>query len=165
VKCCFVDVDGVLNNPGCYSRGFSGNRVPADPRYVAALNRITMATGAVIIVSSTWRLAGLMFCREKFREWGVEAPVIDVTAKLHNQHGQITVAQPRGLEIAKWLEDNAEYREVESFVIIDDDGDMEPNMDRLVLCAGHVGLTMADAEKAVAILNKPVRTNRIEVMR
>jgi len=150
----FCDVDGVLNNPGCYGPGCSGTHVPAHPPSVAALNYLTNVTGAMVVVSSTWRLGGLMFCREKFHEWGVIAPIIDITAALRTAKGDITISQPRGKEIDHWLHaDN--WDDISGFVILDDDSDMDPHADRLVQTSGHVGLTMADARRAVEVIRRP----------
>lgn len=152
-KVVFLDFDGTINNPGCYRAG-TGSYVPADASCIGALNHITDATGAAIVVSSTWRLcrSGLMFCREKLSDWGARAPVIDVTPRLIGERGILAVAQSRGAEIYKWLLENERY-EIESFVILDDDSDMGPLMDRLVKTEGHIGLTMAHAERAIEMLN------------
>ncbi len=142
MKLIFLDFDGVLNNPGCYAIA-SGERVPAHQPAVDALNHITRSTGALIVVSSTWRYMGLMPCREKLHEWGVEAGVIDCTPRLPDE--------TRGAEIANWLQDYERHK-IQSFVILDDDKDMDGLSVRLVQTQGHVGLTMADAERAIAML-------------
>lgn len=55
----------------------------------------------------------------------------------------------RGKEIEKWISDNYAPK---SFVIIDDDTDMEPYMDRLVKTECEFGLTDKDADKALDML-------------
>lgn len=142
MKIIFLDFDGVLNNPGCYAQA-SGERVPADPNAVAAINHLIEKTGAIVVVSSTWRYMGIMHCRENLNRWGVNGDVIGVTPRLEHVN--------RGAEIDKWLKDY-EREAVDSFVIIDDDADMEPHMERLVRTNGRVGMTMADAERAIALL-------------
>jgi hypothetical protein len=137
-------VDGVLNNPSCYSRR-TENGIPADPKCVAALNRILRETGAQIVLSSTWRMDGMEFCGSRFTEWGVIVPIFDVTPEL--------VQRGRGREIEAWL--NGYAGEVEAFVILDDTGKMEPYLDRLVLVDERSGLTEADADRAIAILTAP----------
>ena len=151
-KIVFLDIDGVLNNPGCY-RIASGAHAPADPRCIAALNLITDTTGALVVVSSTWRLGGLMFCREKLTEWGAHASVVDITPRLIEQNpgGRLVVAQTRGAEIGKWLLDQERF-EIESFVILDDDSDMDGHSNRLVQTNGAVGLTLQDAARAIQML-------------
>jgi hypothetical protein len=111
------------------------------------LNRITEETGAKIVVSSVWRTDGLMKCRENLHSWGVVAPVIGVTPRLYEGYNQL----PRGLEISKWLEEY-DREEVESFVILDDDHDMEHLLPFLVHTPFETGLTEEHADLAIKIL-------------
>ena len=55
----------------------------------------------------------------------------------------------RGDEIESYLKD---HLEVTKFVIIDDNSDMKPYMDRLVQTDSRNGLTFTDAEKVIAML-------------
>lgn len=149
----FVDIDGVLNNRSGYRAGNIDEygRKP-DPACVASLNRITDATGAGIVVSSTWRIAGLMRMRETFRAWGVTAPVFDITPKLFNYRGDIAISVPRGREIAAWLANNKTLYSLQSFVILDDNADMEHLAPYLILTTFEHGLTPKLAEWAISIL-------------
>jgi len=142
MKVVFCDVDGVLNNPSCYSR--RTDCTPADPKCVAALNRIVRATGARIVLSSTWRMDGIESCNGRFGEWGVVVPIFDMTPQLD--------FQPRGHEIDEWLKGHG--GEIEAFVILDDTANMAPYLDRLVLTDESRGLTEDDAERAIAMLNQ-----------
>ena len=138
----FIDVDGVLNNTACFRYNW-GIRVAADPRCVAALNRVVKETGAELVLSSAWRREGLKFCREKFRQWGVEAPLI----------GRTTISMPnapRGLEIADWLDKHAPQA---NFVILDDTDDMAHLKHRLIQTDFDRGLTQADARRAIRLLD------------
>jgi hypothetical protein len=141
VKIVFCDIDGVLNNPTCYSRR-TANGTPADPKCIAALNRILRTTGARIVLSSTWRIDGVEFCNDRFAEWGVADPIFDITPQMDYK--------PRGHEIDAWLK--ARQGEIESFVILDDTSNMDPHLDRLVLTQEGWGLTEEDADRAIAIL-------------
>jgi hypothetical protein len=137
----FLDIDGVLNNPGCYLIA-SGSRTPPDPKCVEALNYITESSGARIVVSSSWRIGReVIELRELLIGWGVKAPVISKTPYLGTM---------RGLEIADWLlrHEGTRYYP-SSFIVLDDDPDAEPFLDHLIQTAGHIGLTMADAERAI----------------
>lgn len=58
----------------------------------------------------------------------------------------------RGKEIKSWL-DNWNGDPVESFVIIDDDNDMNPFMDRLVQTSFNKGLQQKNVDKAIKLLN------------
>jgi hypothetical protein len=156
VKVVFCDIDGVLNNPACHSLRSNGC-IPADPKCIAALNRILQATGARIVLSSAWRLDGFDFCHDRFAAWGVAAPIFDFTPELTHYgqlgpDGVIFVAPTRGEEIDSWLRGRPQG--VESFVILDDTNRMAPHMARLVLVDENAGLTEADADRAIAILGR-----------
>jgi len=131
----------------------------ADLPCVAALNRITDATGASIVVSSSWRIGTpVIELRELLSRWGVTGKVIDRTPIIETKRGHIFVGVTRGKEICKWLEKYQQIRgEVESFVILDDDSDMDELCDRHVKTTFEAGLTEADANKAIAILNGSAR--------
>ncbi len=156
MKIIFLDFDGVMNNPGCYAREDgtkqSGMRIRCDPQAVAALNHITGKTGARIVISSTWRYSGLMFCREYLAAYGVLGSVIDLTNDLRTSAKQ-RVGVTRGEEIQAWLAQHQDDRYTpEAFVILDDESDMGTLYQRLVQTEGHIGLTMADADRAIAVL-------------
>lgn len=147
MKLIFLDVDGVLIN-GNVPTPIPIPVPPAwstpDPACIAALNRITDATKAGIIVSSCWRIGRTVIeLRELLISWGVTGKVLDRTGDmLHNQN--------RGAEIAKWLESYP--RDVESFVILDDDSDMGSLLSNLVQSEFRIGLTPVLAEQAIRIL-------------
>lgn len=135
----FLDVDGVLNSIESCKRFGTYRRL--DPACVAHLQRIIDQAGAAIVVSSTWRvLHGLDGMRTVLAEAGLRADVIDVTPFM----GSVR----RRIEIGAWLVD---HPEVTSWCSIDDGSDAGP--DRLVLTKFEVGLTRADADAAIAILN------------
>jgi hypothetical protein len=146
VKIIFLDIDGVLNNPGCYAIA-SGTHTPADSICVAALNHILIATGALIVISSTWKLQGLMFCKEKLARWGVKPrTVLDATPNLQGE------GKTRAEEIQEWLDRNGDRHPIEAFVILDDEADLGHLTNSLIKTAGYRGLIMPDAEKAITML-------------
>ena len=55
----------------------------------------------------------------------------------------------RGREIDLWLQKNPS---VESFVILDDDDDVDPHKSRLVQTDGEKGMNEEDADKAISLL-------------
>jgi len=159
MKIVFLDFDGVLCNHESISAGYRARTAPEQEPYgphadcIAQLNRIIEATGAAIVVSSTWRK-----CRnprttmaETLKRWGVTGAVIDVTPQLN---GDSYAYKRRGSEIQLWL-DRYSRHEIESFVILDDDGDMAHLQHRLVRTSMARGLTTVDADQAIAILNAP----------
>jgi HAD domain in Swiss Army Knife RNA repair proteins len=155
----FLDIDGVLNNPGCYSdlgRKASGTHARPLCYAIDALNRITDETEALIVVSSTWRLA-MPFCElyHIMKSWGIRGQIIGSTPKSAYNNGVILVSQSRGGEINAWLKDH----EVASFVILDDETNLAPVGHWHVQIAGSVGLTMENADEAIAMFHSPLSAN------
>lgn len=111
MKVIFLDVDGVLN---C-ARYFKTRETPRDlkpkdidPERVLILHRILEATGAKVVVSSSWRFdeESLALVKE------ASAPhFLDVTPR----HARF---EDRHAEIREWL---GAHPEVEKYAILDDD--------------------------------------------
>jgi hypothetical protein len=129
--------------------------LPFDDRYnrlspdcVRELNRITDATGAKIVVSSTWRVGPenrFHYLKQYLKMEGVTGEIVGRTPDF------VLVKQEmgeRGHEIQKWLEEHPTDR----FVILDDNDDMAMHMNRLVLTKKDPGLTKADADSAIQLL-------------
>ena len=89
-----------------------------------------------IVVSSTWRKAGLEVCTECLRNAGLRdgVDVIDITPDLSSE---------RGNEIKMWLDN---HPECVGYLVFDDDSDMVyPEIfDRLVKCRESAGFTVAE---------------------
>lgn len=146
IKVVFLDIDGVLVNRESL-RTAGGFRSKGSSDCVAALNRITDETGAVIVVSSTWRRKGRGFVLRTLRGWGVTGRMIGITPVLN--------AVDRGEEIQAWLDDYQSRRgEVDAFVILDDDNDMLHLAGKLVQTDFMPGLTVADADQAIMFLSQ-----------
>lgn len=148
MKILFLDIDGVLVNRASYSLPGSGSasRSIAHPDCVKALNRILTETGAFIVISSVWRRDGVMGMREHLNRWNVTPRRIIGCTPFSGD-------RVRGDEIQAWL-DSYRREVIESFVILDDDSDMKHLMHRLVKTDGIVGLTEADADRAIALLSE-----------
>lgn len=164
----FLDVDGVLNSA---SSGPNPHVFGQDN--VAALNRIIERTGALIVVSSVWRL-GKSSVRLQciLNEQGVKGTVIDRTSRLFERIKRPdaperpdglyvlldwdTKSAQRGDEIQEWLSDYKALHPGEKvvFVILDDDSDMSHLRDRLVQTDEKTGLTNEDADKAILMLKE-----------
>lgn len=169
MRVIFLDIDGVLNSEryalkleakhrrlghpedsracGCFS-----TREQVDPDAIARLNRLVAATGAKIVVSSTWRkLFDPPDLRRILEEHGLVAEIVGETPDGHHEPGLLALyGYPerllRGYEIDHWLR---QHPEVDRFVILDDGSDMAMHEDRLVqtdcqsgLCDEHVHLAM-----------------------
>lgn len=157
----FLDFDGVLNHVGWYrsrgpSPGFKGGWTKArvrwrfDPATAHRVNRLT-DVGACIVVSSTWRKGGLEEMRTILRLLGVTGEVIGITPDMSVKSNSIWVnhARNRGAEIQAWLDANGNPGPI---VILDDDDDMGPLLDRLVRTDDHFGLLDEHIDRALALL-------------
>ncbi len=158
MKVIFLDIDGVLNSRA-YDRKRNWNeQTDIDETRLPLIKEIVDATGAKIVLSSTWRQhwdrdtnrcdEDGLYINKIFAKFGLS--IFDKTPDLG-----ITVL--RRDEISKWLE-GADV-EIESFVIIDDYrygwGDLsehfvktEPNF--------RLGIEKEHVEKAIEILNKNI---------
>ena len=157
-KFIFLDIDGVMNSNLFYSertqdkryndwikehpQRIAWNACNIDPRAVERLNRLTDATGAKIVVSSTWRSDSNL--QEVFNLVGIKEPIHDITPYMRSRH--------RGSEIQEWLDKQTEpYR----YVIFDDDTDMLDSQLPYFIQADWLkwGLSDEDVEQAIHILN------------
>jgi hypothetical protein len=155
MKIVFLDMDGVLNSAIFFKRTKLNQELRmssdewwaemVDADAVAFLNDILEATGAKVVISSTWRMARDPDEMQKILEVrGFKGEVIGATPR-----GGGTV---RGLKIKRWL-DETELA-VESFVILDDGRDMDELLPRLVNTTWKYGLRKKHVEQAVRLLNK-----------
>lgn len=159
MKVIFLDIDGVLNTEVWTRHVFKiiGDKTDTyksqwyrdeyghifDSMAVDMLEWLIEATGAKIVISSTWRMSGLRVMQTMWEMRDLPGEVIDITPKLNT---------PRGEEIAEWLREN----QVDSYVIIDDDADMLPEqLSNFVQTDCQYGLTLQKALDCVNILNKP----------
>jgi len=168
-KIIFLDIDGVLN-PTMYMMALgkmwklSCNQIKSRDYYghlffyqnCDALKKIIDETGAKIVMSSTWRLAGLSEMKALWKYRELSGDVIDVTPNeievVKSGGAKFYDEVCRGQEIQLWLDKN-EFKG--NYVIIDDTQDMLKSQDDFfVRTHSSVGLTMSDAEMAIRILNK-----------
>jgi hypothetical protein len=147
----FLDVDGVLvTRRSLESRTKHGMVVNSD--CVSALNSITTETGAMIVLSSSWRFCGESEMRAILSMWGVEGKLIGITPDLTRVPmvpGGLYVGVARRDEIKAWILAHGE--EGDSYVIIDDDADANLE-NRLIRTVFELGLTDSGARRAVEML-------------
>lgn len=152
----FLDIDGVLNSTE-WVRGLNLAQIQAieelierrarqwiDSATLRRLERILDATGATIVLSSTWRLFGLEHVNAVLARAGFNRPITYLTGRRPDSH--------RGREIGEWLLEIG-YN-VERFVILDDDSfDISDTWPRqFVHTSGEVGLTDEAASRAVRLM-------------
>jgi len=167
-KVIFLDIDGVIN-PVHYMNALykmwkaSHNQIKSKDEYgqlffyqnVEQLKNIIDATQAKIIISSTWRLAGLQEMKNLWKHRALPGEVIDITpnevqvveAGIEKYYDEVC----RGTEIDYWMKKN---NFTGNYVIIDDTPDMlKSQQNYFVKTDSYCGLTQKDAQKAINILN------------
>lgn len=148
IKVIFLDVDSVLNSKYTQELTKKG-AVFIETRLVEKLQAIIEETDAEVVLSSDWRYdrndprynSDFLELQELLRQYGIE--FYDYTPETHPFW--------RGGEIQEWLD---KHPEVESFVILDDRNDIEPNMDRLVQTLNGEGITDENVAEAIGLLNQ-----------
>ena len=142
----FLDFDGVLNSEQSVQQ--FGTRYRFASSNVTALNEVLQKTEARLVITSSWR-EGLSL-REIIgyleRDGVLAKRVVGKTQFLEKE---------RGLEIDAWLR-SVPYA-LSSFVILDDRDDMAMHRERLVKVDPQIGLSMAQAHRAIELLAKPWR--------
>ena len=148
-KIIFLDIDGVLNHVG-HAVAFEGQQIcyracSIDSVALGMLKWVCNVTDAKIVISSTWRMQGTDWIAGVFEGHGwMLPPIIGRTPSNHGYGGH------RGTQIKQWLDENPD---VQSYVIIDDDSDMnEDQKPFFVHTDPNLGFTLYDAINCVDIL-------------
>lgn len=157
-KICFLDIDGVLNSVNFFEEKSQSKRwnefkekyenkhiafglANIDPKAVELLNKLTEATGAKIVVSSSWR--GDSALQTIFTLAGIKEPIYGETHRLYSRY--------RGQEIQQWLDKH----KCDKYVILDDDLDFfDSQLPYLIHTDWKIGLTENDVDMAIEILNE-----------
>lgn len=164
-KFLFLDFDGVLNSEKFFVARIDkpknkeeSNITNFDPKAIALLNHIIENTGALIVVSSTWRKSRTIEeLQQLLGNVGVVGQVYSKTPVFNEEYVF------RGNEIEAWLQKEQQTEKGISFsmispykyVILDDDSDMMLHQkDFFVKCSYKTGLTKSLANKAIKILNQ-----------
>ena len=112
--------------------------MPFDFRSCMLLQKLIDETGAIVVLSSTWRLS------EKHINGITRYAGIDIFDKTPRS-GTI-----RGIEIQQYLNN---HPEIENYVIIDDDSDiLDEQMSHFVKCDGKVGFTDKEYKRCLELL-------------
>lgn len=154
IKVIFLDIDGVLvTRESIAKKQRLNGHCTFDKKAVTQLNRITDTTGAVIVMSSTWRtfFDTVSDIRKLLKQRGVTGKLIDRTEDLSNYTGVLYRTVARGEEIKHWLLNNKQLN-VNGIVILDDDSDMLYMTPWLVKTNMSGGLTESKADEAIKML-------------
>lgn len=170
MKVVFLDIDGVLNSEASLMEDES-----LEEALILNLKELVEKTGAEIVLSSSWRTMFNPLRRLMDRLAKVGLYLYGLTpegvswewAEKHNlkpstryrdtytnwEGKKIDITSDRGAEIFKWLFD---HKEIESFVILDDEEFDIKNYfpDKLIKTSYKTGLTQEDVKKAIKILNQ-----------
>lgn len=154
MKVIFLDIDGVLNSEK-YDAERSADDGNIDITRLDILKRVTDKTGALIVLTSTWRKMWEKD-RSQISEQGMELERVFSSAGLEI-YDKTPVLSWRSDEIKAWLE---ERNDIESFVIIDDMpfgwGELSERLVKTSAAVGR-GLEEAHAERAIEILETPLK--------
>ncbi len=151
MKVIFLDIDGVLNsNRSCVALGgmpWPGRRKERDwhrfdPVAVGLLRRACEETGAVCVLSSSWRN---VMDESEIQELA-ECLGVQIIGRTPRSLGN----ELRGEQIAEWLSD---HQDVTTWAIVDDDSDMlEEQKDRFVKTTFREGFLFEHYMQLTALL-------------
>ena len=164
-KIIFLDIDSVVNSEQFYAktRGRSGD---FDPEAIALLNQL-QDIDAEVVISSSWGDSAI----KPLQDVGLKLPILGTTQHFYQDW------MTRGNEIEKWIQDNFggmgtrygldddgfpyyrkhfDDKEVDyEYVIFDDDTDfLLGQKDNFIHVNRMTGITQADIDKAIKILNR-----------
>lgn len=158
MKVIFLDVDGVLNFESCSER-LNGFYFVEDSR-IELLKQIVDATGAKIVLSSSWRSG--WYDQDEGKET-IDLDMYKGLIEKLNEHNLKLIDKTgydleRGDEIQTWLNEWTE-EPVEAFVIIDDLSGRHFHgiAEHLVQTSWKHGLQEKHVRKAIEILNTKER--------
>lgn len=150
MRVIFLDIDGVLNNlKDAHEESPLTDRFALDfsnwnPHALRRLNDLCKATGAKVVISSSWRKlqSDPAWWNEQF-VLNARCPDIEVIGITGDSHNGF-----RGREVNDWL---AKHPEVERYVIIDDESDFYPDQPRIHTDM-YYGFTARDMLNAIKVL-------------
>lgn len=160
-----MDIDGVLNTQEWHSR--MTKETPKDefgyafdPVAVSNIARIIDETGAVIVISSSWKFYGVVKLRQMWKIRNLPGTIFDITPNtvsdemlLNANLEEFQLGVCRGNEIKEWL--SSHKGEITNYVIIDDFDDLLPEqMSHAVITNTLIVISESDAEKAITILDE-----------
>jgi len=141
MKVIFLDIDGVMITANSSIGRF-------DPTCVENLKQVMDQTGAMIVVSSTYRSLGFERLKQLFETNGITNGLIGLTPMI--PYGT------RGEEIKQYLEEASldPSTPINHFVIVDDHDNMGELHPYLIQTNGTIGLDHTIRDKAIQFLMK-----------
>lgn len=166
------DVDGVFNNLGTYARctpfiPYTSPKDWLDGDALARMDAVCAASGAVIVLSSAWRLyhsipgarvGGLEGTREVLRACGLRTPLVDATPDTRSaEERAVNAFGNRGQEILAWVSANPGV----PWVAVDDLDVQGLPDDRFVRTNIRYGFTPQDADRLLGLLRRARRQSEM----
>lgn len=168
-KIIFLDFDGVLNTEHYQSllqyQGKSWQDEYGaffDPNAVKQLKRIIDATGADIVVESSWKYLGLDAMKVLWEIRSLPGKIIDITpSSVSDEHLlnidleniDTSILHYKGMEIASWLSEQ-EKQDIRYVIIDDEYVILGLQLPHFILTNPYEGITEEQANKAISILNE-----------
>ena len=162
-KIIFLDFDGVLNTEH-YQGLLRYQGEPwqdehgafFDPNAVKQLRRIIDATGADIVIESSWKYLGLNAMKELWKVRNLPGRVIDITPSSVSDEYLLknldtTMIHCKGMEIASWLSEQAE--DIRYAIIDDEYVILDSQLPHFILTNPYEGITEEQTNRAISILN------------
>lgn len=162
-KIIFLDFDGVLNTEH-YQGLLRYQGEPwqdehgafFDPNAVKQLRRIIDATGADIVIESSWKYLGLDAMKELWKVRNLPGRVIDITPSSVSDEYLLnnldtTMLHCKGMEIASWLSEQAE--DIRYAIIDDEYVILDSQLPHFILTNPYEGITEEQTNRAISILN------------
>lgn len=167
MKVIFLDVDGVLNCQGTTAR--CGGLIGIDSAKVKLLKQIVDATGAKIVLSSSWRLGynrdgeqlehHAQYLERKLNAEGLQ--IYDVTKSLRGMYSRVE-------EVYDYMSDKDD---IENFVILDDEDfnwkkrKLKPHWVKSTFYGTNGGIHEEHVKKAIRILNSRLYRRRKSIQK
>ncbi len=153
MKVIFLDIDGVLNKNSTSIPAPSGCMF-VEETLIRRLGRICRATGAKVVLSSTWRFGWYDIQADKSDSVNAEdyialsSSLLALGIPIHG-HTPIIYDGSRGDEIRHYLRQS---RDIDSYIILDD-VTVVGFAEHQIKTSPKTGLTDADAERAIKMLS------------
>lgn len=155
-KIIFLDFDGVITT--------LKSNWNLDKEKMELVKQICDATGAKIVISSSWRrytleqtleLITTKQIEKGFQSFLYPEDVVDITARMYafkSGNRETHYGLYRGVEIGQWL---SEHQDVTNYVILDDDSDMLLSQKKHFIKTHTLrGISKRDVKRAINILTK-----------
>ena len=160
LKIIFLDIDGVCNGNNYFnSEEFWSQQLiiglpyaEIDPLKIKLINKLVEQSGAIVIISSYWRIQfSIETLNDILLARGASFHISGATPIREPKPEQFLYS-PRGDEIQDYL--NKICIKPEHFVILDDNNDMGHLSDHLILTNPDIGITEEDVERALKLLEE-----------